>query len=376
MRRHSIAPRADWQARVEADGLIYHTADGAPYWDESTCYELTAGEIDALEAATNELQARCLDAVQNVIDADRFAELHIPPNARELVRRSWEAEPPSLYGRFDLAYDGTGAPKLLEYNADTPTSLLEAAVIQWRWQQDVMPARDQFNSIHERLLAGWRDLLPYLPNGVVHFASLDDVEDAMTITYLRDLAEQAGLRSVQLRIADIGWNASAGEFRDLEELPIESVFKLYPWEWLVHEGFGAELLVARTQWIEPAWKMVLSNKGILPILWELFPNHPNLLEAHFTPKSSLVRYVKKPLLSREGANVEIVALGQTVHATDDRGYGEEGYVYQALGPVAQSGGKTAVMGSWVIQGEAAGIGIRESDGPVTDNLSRFVPHYF
>jgi glutathionylspermidine synthase len=181
---------------------------------------------------------------------------------------------------------------------------------------------------------------------------------------------------VQLRIADIGWNASAGEFRDLEELPIESVFKLYPWEWLVHEGFSAELLVARTQWIEPAWKMVLSNKGILPILWELFPNHPNLLEAHFTPKSSLVRYVKKPLLSREGANVEIVALGQTVHATDDRGYGEEGYVYQAVGPVAQLGGKTAVFGSWVIQGEAAGIGIRESDGPVTDNLSRFVPHYF
>ncbi|MBV9880416.1 MAG: glutathionylspermidine synthase family protein [Gemmatirosa sp.] len=376
MQRHQLAPRPDWQSRVEADGLIYHTPDGAPYWDESAYWELTAREVDVLEAATNELHARCLDAVQHVIDADRFDELHIPPLGRDLVVRSWEAEPPALYGRFDLAFDGHGPPKLLEYNADTPTALLEAAVIQWRWQQDVFPGRDQFNSIHERLLAGWRDLRPSLLGGVVHFASQEDVEDAMTTTYLRDLAEQAGLRTVQLRVEDIGWNERAGEFRDLEELPIRNLFKLYPWEWLIHEPFGRHIGRAATQWIEPAWKMVLSNKGILPILWELFPNHPNLLEAHFTPRSSLVRYVRKPLLSREGANVEIVALGHTEHASADGGYGEEGYVYQAMGPVAQADGHTAVLGSWVIQGESAGIGIRESDGPITDDRSRFVPHYF
>jgi glutathionylspermidine synthase len=376
VQRHEIPTRPDWQERVEADGLVYHSADGTPYWDESVCYELSSYDVDTLEKATNELHARCLDAVEHVIEADRFDELHIPPQARELVRASWDAEPPSLYGRFDLAFDGQDAPKLLEYNADTPTSLLEAAVIQWRWQQDAASSRDQFNSIHERLLAGWRDLAPHLPDRVVHFASVEDVEDAMTVAYLRDVAGQAGLRTVQLRMEDLGWNPFTNEFRDLEEVPVRTLFKLYPWEWLVHEEFGAHIGVARTQWIEPAWKMVLSNKGILAILWELFPNHPNLLPSQLVPPKSGIRHVKKPLLSREGANVEIVAEGRTEHASEDRGYGAEGYVYQAVAPVARLGGMTAVIGSWVIQGEAAGIGIRESDGPITDNLSRFVPHVF
>ena len=36
----------------------------------------------------------------------------------------------------------------------------------------------------------------------------------------------------------------------------------------------------------------------------------------------------------------------------------------------------ALVGSWVIAGKAAGIGMREDKNPITTNLSRFVPHYF
>src|ERR1700687_546525 len=159
MRRITAAPRADWQKKVEEGGLIWHTAQ-QPYWDESAFYEFTAKEVDVLEAATNELEKMTLAAAQFAIDNKLYSKMGIPEAAIPLIESSWEAEPPSLYGRFDLSYDGVNPPKLLEYNADTPTSLLEAAVVQWRWLQDTYPKREQFNSIHERLVALWKELAP------------------------------------------------------------------------------------------------------------------------------------------------------------------------------------------------------------------------
>jgi glutathionylspermidine synthase len=378
MRRIASEPRRDWQRRVEEVGLVYHTQGTTPYWDESAHYRLTSDEVEVLERATNELHALCLAAVQHVIDADRFAELHIPELGAALVRQSWEAEPPALYGRFDLSFDGVRPPKMLEYNADTPTSLLEAAVVQWYWLQDVAPKKDQFNSIHERLIAAWTDLAPHLGGPLLHVAAMDDWEDAITAAYVRDTAEQAGVRTRQLPVADIGWNASRGRFVDAEEVAIDAAFKLYPWEWMLHEEFGAQLLAssATTRWIEPAWKMVLSNKGILPILWELNPGHPNLLAARFGDPGEMRDYARKPLLSREGANVTLVTANRPPETGPDGGYGEEGFVYQELAPLPNLGGRRPVIGSWVIQGESAGIGIRESDSALTTNTSRFVPHLF
>ena len=131
MQRISITPRDDWQQKVESAGLTFHTLEnGRPYWDESAAYEFTAAEIDTLEAAGNTLQEMCLAAAQHVIDEKRYAELDIPAEAIPAIEWAWENEPPALYGRFDVTYNGTAPPKLLEYNADTPTSLLEAAVIQ------------------------------------------------------------------------------------------------------------------------------------------------------------------------------------------------------------------------------------------------------
>lgn len=372
MQRHTIAPRQDWQHAVESQGLTYHTPEGKPYWDESAFYSLTASEVDALEAATNELHSMCLDAVQHVIDKNRFRELHIPDSAADLIREAWEKEPPAIYGRFDLAYDGQDI-KLFEYNADTPTALLEAAVIQWYWLQDVSPKADQFNSIHERLVAKWKELDHYLSKPL-YFAHMDDHEDEMTATYMRDTAQQAGIKTADVLIDDIGWNGS--EFTALDEHPIYSCFKLYPWEWMVREEFGQHLNQAKdlVNWIEPIWKMVLSNKGILPILWELHPGHKYLLKSYFGSAREMCNYARKPLLSREGANISLT----TNHGelSTPGLYGNEGYIYQELAPIPSFNGMYPVIGSWVIDGESSGIGIRESDTLITTNLSRFVPHLF
>ncbi len=207
MRRVTATPRSGWQAKVEEAGLTWHTGEQT-YWNEAAFYEFTAKEVDVLEAATNELETMTLQAAQHVIDHKLYARLEIPEIAIPLIESSWEAEPPSLYGRFDFAYDGTNPPKLLEYNADTPTSLVEAAVVQWYWLQDCFPKRDQFNSLHERLVALWKDLGKYLPGRRIDFCSMDDAEDGMTVTYLQDTAQQAGLEASIFPIDEVGWDGS------------------------------------------------------------------------------------------------------------------------------------------------------------------------
>jgi glutathionylspermidine synthase len=193
MRRIPSAPRSDWRKRVEAAGLTWHTVGSFPYWDESAFYEFTAPEADLLADATNELERMTREAVQHAIDNRLYTKMAIPELAVPLIECSWEAEAPSLYGRFDLIYDGCHPPKLLEYNADTPTSLLEAAVVQWHWLEETRAGSDQFNSIHERLIAQWRDLAAQIPDRHVDFCSMDDAEDWGTATYLEDTAQQAGL---------------------------------------------------------------------------------------------------------------------------------------------------------------------------------------
>ena len=373
MKREELAPRADWERKVEELGFHFHTIDGV-YWDERACYRFDAREIDTLEAATGELQSRCIEAVGRVIEGRDYERFRIPEPFHALIERSWNDDEKSLYGRFDLSWDGTGDPKMLEYNADTPTALLEASVVQWYWLQDVFPGHDQFNSIHERLIGRWQEMRNQLPaDGRVYFAGdAASAEDQGNLDYLRDTAIQAGIDARPIDIAAIGWNGRG--FVDEEERPIGALFKLYPWEWMAREEFGLHLAKGAMRVIEPPWKMLLSNKAILPVLWEMFPGHPNLLAASFEPGRIASDFVKKPLYSREGANVSISAGGGLIEAPGE--YGEEGFVWQAYHPLARFGPNHTVIGSWIVGEEPAGIGIREDESPITRNTSRFLPHYF
>jgi glutathionylspermidine synthase len=377
IQRKPSSPRIGWQETVASQGLVIHSPGGRKYWDESVCYRFGAKDVDEIEKATNDLQEMCLAAGQYIIDNRRYADLKIPAAAIPAIEAAWEKEPPSIYGRFDLAYDGVNPPKLLEYNANTPTSLVEAAVIQWFWLRDVCgPRADQFNSIHEKLIAQWKEIGPYLRPGPLYFTGTSEPEDALTLAYLEDTARQAGIATQSIRIEDIGWNERAGQFRDLREREIGNVFALYPWEWLLGELPEALLKVQGSAvWIEPIWKMLWSNKALLAILWEMYPGHPNLLEARLDGPGSMRDYVRKPILSREGSNVSLRTGGREYSTGGE--YGGEGFVWQADAKIPQFGGYFAVIGSWVVTDQGAcGMGIRESDTPITDNLSRFVPHYF
>jgi glutathionylspermidine synthase len=375
MERVAVAERGDWKERVERLGFKFHTIDGARYWTEDAAYLFTAEEIDGLEEATGEIENLCLQAVDRVVKDGAYDRLHIGPEAARLIEASWRRFDKNLYGRFDFAYRTGEPPKLLEYNADTPTALFEASVVQWEWLQTFEPDADQYNSIHEKLIAAWRNF--GLPTPVVHFTCVrDSEEDLGTIDYLRDTATQGGIDARNIFIDEIGWDGKT--FRDLDGDPIAALFKLYPWEWLMRDDFSRHIGPSGVQMIEPAWKMVLSNKAVLALLWEMFKGHPYLLPASFKPEDIEGAMVEKPILSREGANVRMFETGFQAGPTRtaDGPYAAEPKIYQAYAPIAEFDGNHAVVGSWLIASQPAGIGMREDDGPITRNTSRFVPHLF
>jgi len=372
MRRVVTPPRPQWWDRVEAIGFDFHTIDNAPYWDETAYWRFDARQIDTLEAVAEELHQMAMAAVSTIFAEDRLDRLGITGKAADLAYASWQAGEPGLYGRFDLAWDGHGPPKLLEYNADTPTSLFEAAVIQWHWLRDTAPAADQFNSLHEALVERWAELAAGQP---LHLTCLTPhAEDEGTVRYLEATALEAGLAAKFVALPEIGWNGS--DFVDLDNHPIRNLFKLYPWEWLAADPFAAHIPAAPTRWIEPAWKLALSNKGLLAEIWGMFPGHPNLLPASRDPSQlAATRKVRKPLFGREGANVAIFDGDTALHQIPGP-YGAEGHIWQEWCPQAVHDGVSVVLGAWMVGDECRGLGIREDDGPVTRDSSRFVPHLF
>jgi glutathionylspermidine synthase len=371
MERRAIQPRPNWQQRVESHGLLYHTLGGVPYWDESACYLFRPSEIDNIELAAETLHRMCLEIVQQVIDERLFGLFLIPPEFEEMVLRSWKYQEPSIYGRFDFSYDGSAPPKLLEYNADTPTALVEAAVAQWFWLQDTEPGGDQFNSIHEKLLDAWQ-ALRQRDDSPIHFSALSGVvEDYVTVEYLRDTAIQSGFQTDYLDVEDIGYHPGRRGFVDARDRPIKRLFKLYPWEWVIRDEFGRYVPECPTRWLEPPWKMILSCKSILPLLYERYPESPYLLEASFEPLDG--DYVRKPVHAREGANIQVVVGGQVVFETDGP-YAQGPFVYQRYAPPHLFAGRYPILGAWIVNGKACGMGIREDDSVITRNTSRFLPH--
>ncbi|MBY2944769.1 glutathionylspermidine synthase family protein [Rhizobium leguminosarum] len=381
MKRITLPARPDWLDKARAVGFGFHVMYGEPYWLDDAAYTFTLDEIETrIEEPSQELHDMCMDLVDDIVRSEESLDkLAIPEDLRDVVQRSWQRRDLHLYGRFDLAYDGTGPVKLLEYNADTPTSVFETAYFQFNWLTDqvalgILPKdADQYNSLQESLVEAFEQ---FSKEPIFHFAAMtDNEEDRGTTVYLMDCAVQAGHRVELLDIREIGIDAQ-GRYTDLKDRVIDRCFKLYPWEFMLREPFARDLVRSGDVFVEPAWKAVLSNKGLLPLLWQRHPNHPNLLASYFADDpaaSSLSDYVRKPLLSREGENVTIFRDGrELISAPGD--YGDEGFIVQAYAPLFESDGGFAVLGSWIVGDRACGLAVREDRSRITANLSRFVPH--
>lgn len=382
MRRVTLNERPDWREKATEYGFEFHTMYGEPYWCEDAYYQFTLAQIETLEDVTAELHQMCLKVVEKVVDSDALmTKFQIPKHTWEFVRNAWHSGQPSLYSRLDLVYDGQQPPKLLENNADTPTSLYESAFFQWIWLEDQIksgqlpPGADQYNSLQEKLIERFGQLKQQYGVNLLHFACCQDtVEDRGTVQYLQDCALEAELANDFLFIEEIGLGEK-GQFTDTENRVISNLFKLYPWEFMLREIFSTKLEDAGVRWLEPAWKSIISNKALLPMLWQMYPGHPNLLPAYFADDNPppMERYVVKPLFSREGANIRIVENGkETAHVEGP--YGKEGFIVQEFCPLPKFGDSYTVIGSWLVNDQPCGLGIREDKQIITQDLSRFYPH--
>ncbi len=382
MERRTFSPRENWQAKCEKEGLNFHTIGGEEYWQETAGYRFTLAQIESIEAATQELHDMCMDLVRDVVQKGDYDAFGLPNWAPSLIECSWKAKHFHLYGRFDLMYNGREI-KLLEYNADTPTALLEAAVIQWTWVQD-QGLPDQFNSIHDKLVARWRKARVDTGLSHVHLVAMEEagLEDWGTVNYLTETAIQAGINASLVSLETLGWDSQNKLFTDAKDDLIMGCFKLYPWEWMLQDEFGKNVAYSLTRFIEPVWKMLLSNKAILALLWQRHQGHPLLLPAYLEgeDKTSTAsgRWIRKPLLAREGANASLVVDGtiESLSGSDFNPAYDDSYIRQQWCQSPEFDGWHPVIGSWVIGDEAAGMGIREDKALVTGDLSRFVPHYF
>lgn len=382
MKRIGITERPDWREKAAEYGFNFHTMHDQPYWSEEAYYQFSLSQIEVIEDATAELHQMCLQVVEKVVNSEELlTKFQIPKHCWEFIRSSWITSQPSLYSRLDFAYDGKNPPKLLENNADTPTSLYESAFFQWIWLEDQLNAgnlpanADQFNSLQEKLIERFGQLREKHGFGLLHMACCQDTdEDRGTIQYLQDCASEAGIPTEFLFIEDIGLGEK-GQFTDLQDQVIGNLFKLYPWEFMLREIFSTKLADAGVRWLEPAWKSIISNKALLPMLWKMFPNHPNLLPAYFADEHypEMDSYVIKPLFSREGANIRIIEQGREI-ASADGPYGKEGMIVQQFHALPKFGDSYTLVGSWLVDDQSAGICIREDRELITQDLSRFYPH--
>lgn len=384
MERIRIDERPEWKSLAESLGFHFHTLDGERYWNESAYYRFNLAQIERdIEAPTAELHAMAMDFVGEAVQSEQLLEqLAIPPRYWDWIRGSWRDGHPHVYGRMDLAYNGSGPAKLYEFNYDTPTSLYEAAYFQWLWLDQLqregrLPgAADQYNRIQEALCEAFGTLAQLKSiASKVHFSSVrNSEEDRATVTYLRDCAHQVGIETAYVVLEDIGISAE-GWFTDADENVIQTLFKLYPLEFMMAEAFGPKLTANTLQLIEPAWKAILSNKAVLPLLWARHDGHPNLLPAYFEDAAHTLQegWVRKPVFSREGANIDIVATNGTTISTPGP-YGDGRAIVQAYHPLSEFDGHYPLIGSWVVADQAVGIGVREDDSLITQNTSRFVPH--
>lgn len=385
MLRIPIAERAHWTEKADEFGFKFHTMYGEKYWDESAYYQFTLAQIENdLEAPTEEIHQMCLSVVEKVInDEELLNRFCLPEHQWDFIRQSWLNGDPSLYSRLDFAYDGKGHAKLYENNADTPTSVYETGFWQWLWLQDnvdnrVLPQQtDQFNSLQEKLVNRFKDLQFLTPDRTLHFACCkDSPEDRGTVQYLEDCAKAAGIETAFVFVEDIGRD-SAGNFTDLNDHVVSWMFKLYPWEFMFDEEYSTHLGTNNIRWLEPPWKSILSNKALLPLLWKMFPDHPNLLPAFYEDELHLADNVasllKKPIFSREGANISFMDKQSSIQPTPGP-YGEEGYIYQSIHMLPKFAENYTLIGSWLVDDEAAGISIREDVSPITQDMSRYLPH--
>lgn len=377
-------------ALMEEVGMTWHTdSDGTPYI-MNEIITVTQDEAVAYYTAANELYEMYVEAAQHVIDHELFLELDIPFNLVSQIKRSWDQDELHLYGRFDLAGGIDGLPiKLIEFNADTPTSLFETAVVQWALlKANGMDEESQFNNVYEAIQKNFQRLLTDegvlenfatdAPYQHILFSSMADLpEDERTTRFLQQMAADAGFQTDYCYMHEVAFSEQEGIFNP-SNTRFDYWFKLYPWEDIALQTDGITGILDDINRhhactiLNPTYTLLFQSKGIMKILYELFPQSPYLLETRTEPLQGK-KQVSKTMFGREGANTTILdAAGRTLKSLDGK-YHNYRKVYQEFAAFPQDREGRSYQAGVFYAGESCGLGFRRG-WDILDDMSKFVSH--
>ena len=375
---------------LEEIGFTWHTdKDGSKYISDELVV-LSHEEAEEYYKAANELYDMYVEAAEYVIKNDLFFELGIPFNLVDMIKKSWENDVHwHIYGRFDFAGGLDGKPiKLLEFNADTPTALFETAILQWALlKYNGLDEAAQFNNVYEAITNNFKRLITlfddpskfeeFYEGWKILFSSIEgNDEEEATTRLLQQMASDAGFATEFEFLHNVKFDDKG--IYDINENKFEYWFKLYPWEDIAIDE--PELATTLTNIIKnqeaiilnPAYTLLFQSKGMLKILYDLFPDSPYLLQTSFEPLDG-VKQVQKPLFGREGANIKIIDKNGTVLKATDGEYDNFNKVYQEYVELPKDAEGNTYQAGIFFAYEACGAGFRRGD-EILDNMSKFVGH--
>jgi len=376
--------------KLEEIGFTWHTDSDNSGYVSDTLVKITQDEAEAYYEAVNEIYDMYAEAAGYVIENNLFFELGIPFNLVDAIKKSWENDVHwHIYGRFDLAGGIDGKPiKLLEFNADTPTALFETALLQWAiLKENGMDEDKQFNNVYDAIRENFKRLITLFDDTELFderydgwkilFSSVygNDEEEATT-KLLRQMATDAGFNTGFEYLQNVKFDEN-GIYDRYENL-YEYWFKLYPWEDIaINEPELATTLTTIMQnqaaiILNPAYTLLFQSKGMLKILYDLFPDSPYLLKASFEPLKGM-KYVEKSVFGREGANVKIVGADGSVLSEQSGEYENHKKVYQEYADLPKDADGAKYQAGVFFAYEACGLGFRKG-GEIMNNMSKFVSH--
>ena len=371
-------------------GFTWHTdSDGTKYVSDELV-QLTKEEAEAYYEAANTIYDMYVAAAEYVIDNNLFFELGIPFNLIEMIKKSWENDVHwHIYGRFDLAggIDGQDI-KLIEFNADTPTALFETALLQWGiLKSNKMDEAKQFNNVYESISDNFKRLITLFDDTKkfnelydgwkILFSSVEgNDEEEATTKLLQQMATDAGFVTGFEFLQNVQFDDDG--IYDKDGNAYEYWFKLYPWEDMATDE--PELTTTLTHIMQkqkaiilnPAYTLLFQSKGIMAILYELFPDSPYLLKTSFEPLEG-IKQVQKPVFGREGANTKIIEVDGTINTETDGPYDNYKKVYQEFVEFPQDVHGEKYQAGVFFAYEACGLGFRKG-GNILNNMSKFVGH--
>ncbi len=374
---------------LEELGFTWHTDSDDTSYISNELVVLNEAEAEAYYEATNELYDMFVAAGDYIVENNLFHEVGIPFNLVELVKQSWENDIHwHLYGRFDLAGGVDGKQiKLIEFNADTPTALFESAIVQWAMlKQNGLSEESQFNFIYEALLSNFKRVVT-LQESVDDFEQLyegwkflfssikGNAEEENTVRLLQHIATEAGFNCEFGYIDEVEFDQS-GIYHNNQKF--ELWFKLIPWEDIAIEESDLAMLLSKVVdnkeaiIFNPAYTLMFQSKAILKILWDLYPEHPLLLEASYEPLAGK-KQVKKPIYGREGESVMILDSTGEVISGSAGDYDSHKMIYQEFVKLPKDSSGNFYQAGVFYAYEACGLGFRKGEA-ILNNMSKFVGH--